>query len=245
MPADAAPATVDVWVAPSSSLDPRDLARMATVLTPEETARGARFVRATDRAAFVLTRALVRTRLSLYGPTAPADWRFVTNEHQCPFVAADLAGSPRLSFNVSHTDGLVVLAVTRGHRVGVDVEHVTRTVLEAIPERHFAADEVRDLRALPAADQARVFFDYWTLKEAYIKARGMGLALPLDQFAFTLHGEAPPSIRFAPGFADDPGRWQFRQLWPTATHRLALAVERDGADLPVNVRHVAPATLVP
>jgi 4'-phosphopantetheinyl transferase len=245
MPADAAPATVDVWVAPSSSLAPRDLARMATVLTPEETARGARFARAADRDAFVLTRALVRTRLSLYGPTAPADWRFVTNEHQCPYVAADLAGSPWLSFNVSHADGLVVLAVTRGHRVGVDVENVSRAVLDAVPERHFAADEVRDLRALPAADQPRVFFDYWTLKEAYIKARGMGLALPLDQFAFTLRGEAPPSIRFAPGFGDDAARWQFRQLWPTATHRLALAVERDGADLPVAVRHVTPAALVP
>lgn len=245
MPADAATAAVDVWVASSSALDPRDLARMAAVLTAEEAARGARFVRAADRDAFVLTRALVRTRLSLYGPTAPADWRFVTNEHQCPSVARHQAGSPWLSFNVSHTDGLVVLAVTRGHRVGIDVENVTRTVLEAVPERHFAPDEVRDLRSRPAAEQARVFFDYWTLKEAYIKARGMGLALPLDQFAFALHGAAPPSIRFAPGFADDASRWQFRQLWPTATHRLALAVERDGADLPVTVRHVTPAALVP
>lgn len=244
MPADAAPATVDVWVAQSSLLDPRDLARLAALLTPEETARGGRFVRAADRDAFVLTRALVRTRLSHYAPTAPADWRFVTNEHQCPSVAADQAGMPWLSFNVSHTDGLVVLAVTRGHRVGVDVENVTRPVLEAVPERHFAPDEVRDLRALPVADQPRAFFDYWTLKEAYIKARGMGLALPLDQFAFTLRGEAPPAIHFAPGFDDDAARWQFRQLWPTVTHRLALAVERDGADLPVTMRHVVPAALV-
>jgi 4'-phosphopantetheinyl transferase len=245
MPDDAATTTVDLWVADASALDPGLLARLATLLTAEETARGARFVRAADRAAFILTRALIRTRLSLYGPTAPADWRFVSNAHQCPFVAADQAGVPWLSFNVSHTEGLVALAVTRGHRVGVDVESVARTVLEAVPERHFAPDEVRDLRARPAADQPRLFFDYWTLKEAYIKARGMGLALPLDQFAFNLHGDAPPTIRFAPGFDDDPARWQFRQLWPTATHRLALAVERDGADLPVALRHVAPATLVP
>jgi 4'-phosphopantetheinyl transferase len=245
MPADAATATVDIWVADSSTLDPGVLARLAAVLTADETARGARFVRPVDRAAFVLTRALVRTRLSLYGPTAPADWRFVTNAHQCPFVAPDQTGTPWLSFNVSHTDGLVALAVTRGHRLGVDVESVARSVLEAVPERHFAPAEVHDLRARPAADQPRLFFDYWTLKEAYIKARGMGLALPLDQFAFTLHDEAPPSIRFAPGFDDDAARWQFRQLWPTAAHRLALAVERDGADLPVVVRHVAPAALLP
>jgi 4'-phosphopantetheinyl transferase len=245
MPADAATATVDIWVADSSALDPALLTRLARLLTADETARGARFVRAVDRAAFVLTRALVRTRLSLYGPTAPADWRFVTNAHQCPFVATDQAGTPWLSFNVSHTDGLVALAITRGHRVGIDVESVARGVLEAVPERHFAPDEVRDLRARPAADQPRLFFDYWTLKEAYIKARGLGLALPLDQFAFTLHGDRPPSIRFAPDFADDPARWQFRQLWPTAVHRLALAVERDGADLPVVVRQVAPAALLP
>jgi 4'-phosphopantetheinyl transferase len=245
MPADAATATVDVWVASASSIDPRDLSRMATVLTAGEDARGARFVRACDRDAFVLTRALIRTCLSRYGPTAPGDWRFVTNAHQCPFVAADQAGTPWLSFNVSHTDGLVALAVTRGHRVGVDVESVARPVLEDVPERHFAPDEVRDLRALPAAEQPHAFFDYWTLKEAYIKARGLGLALPLDQFAFTLRGAAPPSIRFAPGFEDDPARWQFWQAWPTPTHRLALVVERDGTDLPIPVRHVAPAALVP
>ena len=164
----------------STSLDAADLVRMSRLLTPDETARGARFVRARDRDAFVLARALVRTQLSRYGPTAPADWRFVTNTHQCPFVVDAQAGSPPLQFNLSHTDGLVAVAIVRGHRIGVDVEAVTRPVLEAVPERHFAPDEVRDLRALPAAEQPQAFFDYWTLKEAYIKARGMGLALPLD-----------------------------------------------------------------
>ena len=113
-----------------------------------------------------------------------------------------------------------------------------------MPERHFAPDEVRDLRALPADDQPRAFFDYWTLKEAYIKARGMGLSLPLDQFAFALHDGQPPTIRFAPGFDDVEERWQFWQAWPTATHRLALAVERAGADLPVTLRHLEAASLV-
>ena len=130
--------------------------------------------------------------------------------------------------------------MARGHRVGVDVEAVTRAVLEDIPERHFAPDEVRDLRALPAAEQPRVFFDYWTLKEAYIKARGLGLALPLDQFAFALAAGSPPTIRFAAGFDDDPTRWQFWQAWPTPTHRLSLAIERDGADLPVTLRAGGP-----
>lgn len=239
------PATVDVWVAESSDLAAADVARMAALLTADEMARGRRFVRQQDRDSFVLTRALVRTVLSRYGPTAPSDWRFDTNAHQCPFVVASQAGSPPLHFNISHTDGLVALAVVRGHRVGVDVEALHRAVLEAVPERHFAPSEVRALRAAPADQQPRLFFDYWTLKEAYIKARGMGLAIPLDRFAFTLREAQPPAIAFGPGFGDDAARWQFWQAWPTPAHRLALAIERDGEDLAIALRPIAVADLVP
>jgi 4'-phosphopantetheinyl transferase len=242
----AVPATaVDLWAVGPPPLTPADHGRLLTLLTPEEAARGARFVRARDRESFAVTRALVRTVLSRYGPTAPRDWRFVTNAHDCPFVVDAQAGEPPLRFNVSHTEGLIVLAVARGHRIGVDVEAVDREVLDELPERHFAPDEVRDLRALPPGDQPRVFFDYWTLKEAYIKARGLGLALPLDQFAFQLGEGAAPAIRFAPGFVDDARRWQFWQAWPTPRHRLALAIERDGPDLPVTLRHLDVAALLP
>ena len=86
----------------------------------------------------------------------------------------------------------------------------------------------------------RAFFDYWTLKEAYIKARGFGLALPLADFAFTLAPPAPPQIAFEPALEDDPDTWQFAQDWPTPVHRLALAVRRDGPDLPVRIRKVVP-----
>ena len=81
--------------------------------------------------------------------------------------------------------------------------------------------EVNDLKALPDDEQARAFFDYWTLKEAYIKARGFGLALPLADFAFTLAPPAPPQIAFEPALEDDPDTWQFAQDWPTPVHRLA------------------------
>ena len=245
MPLDAAADPVDVWTVVPDDVPAAHRARLAALLTADEAARGARFVRARDRETFVVARALVRCQLSQYGPVAPAQWRFVTNAHQCPFVDPEQAGEPPLYFNLSHADGLVALAVRRGHRVGVDVERISRPVLDDLPERHFAPDEVRDLRRLPAADQARAFFDYWTLKEAYIKARGLGLALPLDQFAFTLHPTAPPTVRFAPGFDDDVRRWQFWQAWATPDHRLALAVERDGADLPVRLHALRADALVP
>ena len=104
------------------------------------------------------------------------------------------------------------------------------------------ADLIKTLsHALPEQEQARVFFDYWTLKEAYIKARGFGLALPLGDFAFTLNPPHAPVITFAPTLVDEPASWQFVQDWPTPVHRFALAVRRNGADLPVRMRRVVPA----
>ena len=81
-----------------------------------------------------------------------------------------------------------------------------------------------------------MFFDFWTLKEAYIKARGFGLALPLGDFTLTLNPPHRARDRFRTALEDDPTTWQFLQDWPTPTHRLALAVRRDGSDLPVRIR---------
>jgi 4'-phosphopantetheinyl transferase len=208
-------------------------------LSPTEVARADRFVHQSDRHTFTLAHALVRATLSEHAATPPGDWQFDANAHGCPSVVAEQAGAPILQFNLSHTDGLVVVAVTRGHRLGVDVERVDRVVHAGVAERHFAPAEVRALRALPEVEQPRAFFDYWTLKEAYIKARGLGLALPLDAFAFTLAPPSPPSIRFVDGFDDTPARWQFWQAWPTSSHRLSLAVERDGPDLEITLRSVS------
>lgn len=228
-------AAVDVVAVPTGDVAPSVVGALTPLLSTDERARAERFVRPPDRDTYIVAHALVRRVLSAHGPTAPAAWRFSTNAHGCPFVADDQAGTPRLEFNLSHTTGLVALAVTRGHRVGVDVERADRAVMDGVAERHFAAAEVRDLRALPAHLQPRAFFEYWTLKEAYIKARGLGLAIPLGAFAFRLRPPAAPSIAFVDGFDDTPGRWQFWQAWPTGDHRLSLAIERTGPDLPVRL----------
>jgi 4'-phosphopantetheinyl transferase len=200
----------------------------------------ARLVFGRDRRRFLLTRALVRTMLSRYAAVAPAEWAFITNDHGRPEILDRPRGVPDLRFNLSHTEGLIACAVTIGREVGVDVEHVDRRLMHDIAGRFFAPREVTDLKALPDSEQPRAFFDYWTLKEAYIKARGFGLALPLADFAFTLAPPAPPRIAFEPGLDDDPETWQFAQAWPTPHHRLALAVRRKGADLPVRIRRVVP-----
>lgn len=210
------------------------------LLSPDEHERMARFVFDRDRRAFLLTRALVRTTLSRYAPVPPADWRFINNVHGRPEILDRRSGVPDLRFNISHTNGLIACAVTIGREVGVDVEHTGRRLTHDVAGRHFAPREVTELRQLPDDEQHRVFFDYWTLKEAYIKARGFGLALPLGDFAFTLNPPHAPVITFEPALEDDPASWQFLQEWPTPHHRLALAVRRDGPDLPVRIREVVP-----
>ena len=227
-----------VDTASAAALD--KLAAYRALLSPDEHERMARFVFDRDRRAFLITRALVRTMLSRYAQVAPADWKFIANVHGRPEILERPAGAPDLRFNISHTDGLIACAVTIGREVGVDVEHINRHLAHDVAGRFFAPDEVTDLRKLPDEEQRRVFFDYWTLKEAYIKARGFGLALPLGDFAFRLNPPGPPAITFEPTLDDDPATWQFLQDWPTPHHRLGLAVRRDGNDLPVRLRFVTP-----
>jgi len=210
------------------------------LLSPDEHERMARFVFERDRVRFLLTRALVRTTLSRYAPVAPADWHFIANAHGRPEILDRPAGVPDLRFNLSHTDGLIACAVTIGREVGIDVEHVGRRLTQDVAARFFAPAEVAHLQSLPADQQERVFFDYWTMKEAYIKARGFGLALPLGDFAFHFAPDRPPAITIEPSLKDDPATWQFQQDWPTPIHRLGLAIRRTGDDLPVRMRQVVP-----
>ncbi|MGE0813560.1 MAG: 4'-phosphopantetheinyl transferase superfamily protein [Vicinamibacterales bacterium] len=214
-------------------------------LSPHEQARAARFVRPADRRTYVIAHALVRVTLSEHAPRAPDAWQFATGVHGRPAIAAPPAGAEGLTFSLSHTSGLAAVAVTRRRSIGVDVEQVTRAVSERVAEARFAPAEIQALRALPADERRRAFFDYWTLKEAYVKARGHGLTLPLDGFAFTIAGDVPPAIAFAAGTDDRAERWQFHLSWPTAEHRLALAVEREGPDLPIAWRATTAEALCP
>lgn len=193
------------------------------LLSAEERTRVGRFRQPADRVRFVLGRAMARTMLSSFAPIDRRAWRFRITPHGQPEL--DMTGDlARLRFNLSHTRGLVACAAAVDCDVGVDVEWMDRSLTHDVAERFFSPHEVADLRSLPKDDQPRVFFDYWTLKEAYIKARGLGLAIPLDHFSFLLRPPAPPSIAFEPALDDDPARWQFVQTTPTLDHRLGLAI---------------------
>jgi 4'-phosphopantetheinyl transferase len=233
---------VHVWAVDQDTIaDDALLARYHRVMTPPEAAQQARFHFARDRHRYLVTRALVRSVLSYYTGVPPETWRFDANRWGRPSISAP-SGHSRLRFNLSHTTGMILCAVALGHEVGVDVEDTARkgeTV--SIAERYFSPSEVRDLRALPEAEQRARFFEYWTLKESYIKARGMGLSLPLEQFSFRLGDPARIGIAFDPRLHDRPAHWQFRLWQPTARHQGALAVKRVGAtDLTIRLRRAVP-----
>ncbi len=204
------------------------------LLSAHERARRDRFVFERHRRQFLLAHALVRATLSHYTGVDPASWTFEENQWGRPEVASPAVPLP-LRFNLSHTDGLIACAVTLARDIGVDVEDVTRRAAGLdIAERYFAEAETGALARVPEPERDRAFFDYWTLKEAYIKARGMGLALPLGAFAFQLTPAAHPTIAFTAELDDDPRAWQFQLFRPTDTHRLALAV-REPPERPIRI----------
>ena len=234
------PNEIHVWyIAPDRIVDRGLLDSYVSLLSAEERARHERLKIAHVRLEHLVTRAAVRTLLSRYLDRDPRDWTFEKNEYGRP---APVDPPAPIRFNISHTAGLIALAFSGGRELGIDVEHVDRrmTDLEDIARTHFAPSEVSELLSLPQDQRRARFFDYWTLKESYIKARGMGLSLPLEQFEFVL-GEHAVSIRIDPRLNDAPSRWQFEQYRPTTGHKAALAVERtEGPDPSISIRWFVP-----
>jgi len=232
---------VHLWLTDPFAIGDSSVVRSyARLLTEAERGRWTRYRFAKDRHAFLVTRALVRTVLSRYAAVEPAAWRFVENDYGRPEIG-EPAAHRHLRFNLSHTAGLIACAVVADRDIGVDVEVVADRPLLDIASDFFAPDEVAALTALDPSLQTDRFYTYWTLKESYIKARGMGLAIPLDQFWFEVEGGARPTITIDPRQNDRADSWQFERWRPTPTHHLALAVRRqDEPDLEVRVRRCVP-----
>ncbi len=213
-------------------------------MTDGELAQAARFYFEKDRRRYIVTRALVRTVLSRYAADiAPESWRFETNSYGRPHIANDFASARSLSFNITHTDGLIVLAVAREQTLGVDAENTeTRPVSPTLADSFFAPEEAAALRTVDAAHWQQRFFEYWTLKESYIKARGMGLSIPLDKFSFTFPADGSVELYVHPEQQDLAARWRFWQFTLAPSYVAALCVERDaGGGAPsLSVRHAVP-----
>jgi 4'-phosphopantetheinyl transferase len=225
---------IELWCSYPACIDDAALLReYRRLLSDDERDREHRFRFARDQHRFVVTRALVRVVLSKYAPVvAPEEWQFKSNPYGKPEIANPIGQAEGLSFNVTHARELIVVGVTRGIELGIDVEQVDgRRAMLDIADHYFTADEAMHLRAQPVALQARRFFEYWTLKESYVKARGMGLSISLDRFGFRLIGEHGIRLWIHPDENDQPASWQFWQFWPEADHVVSVCAQQSGAAL--------------
>ncbi|MDX2322112.1 MAG: 4'-phosphopantetheinyl transferase superfamily protein [Moritella sp.] len=223
---------IHLWsVDPKTIQQPELLSAYNELLSAEEATKQQRFRFEKDRHSALITRAFIRDLLSYYADLSPADWQFVKGVKDKP----EIVNPPLpLRFNISHTDNLIICAVMLNNDIGCDVENTQRTSdVLSIAKYSFSEIEINDLLAQSTAQQTSRFFDYWTLKESYIKAWGLGLSIPLKDFSFTLPDNQQQEnvdciddikLSFAAHRIDDANIWRNWLFYPNNSHRVALAV---------------------
>ena len=222
---------VHVWRAALGQA-PSQIDRFLPTLAADERARAERFHFPKDREHFVVARGALRAILGFYLNRAPECLSFAYSSHGKPAVVLESGEAP-IRFNISHSRGVALYAVTCGREVGIDLEYMRSDLeVEQIAGRFFSRREIATLHALPAALRRYAFFLCWTRKEAYIKARGEGLSLALDQFDVSLIPGEPAALLGTRPDADEALRWSLLELTPgPPEYASALAVEGVGWSL--------------
>ena len=222
---------IHTWVA---QIDDFDFAELQAItkswLTDLERRRLERFYFVQHKKQLLLGRLLMRSVLSHYEAISPQQWQFCYNDYGKPMLTDQQQQrlSAPLYFNLSHSHGSIVLAVARIKDIGIDIECNTRSRrFERIASRYFSDIEVGHLLQLDEPSWRARFYDLWSLKEAYIKACGMGLAIDLGHFSFLFTAPDKLDIEFDKRRADDASRWQFWQLSGAVDFNLALAAKSD------------------
>ncbi len=213
-----------VWFAiPESVQDDGILKQLTAILSSEELDKHRRFHFPADRHRYLVSHALLRKTLSKYIDIPPADWTFSHGKHGRPEISnPNLAA---LRFNLTHTAGLVGCVVTLDSDCGIDAELVSdRHNPTGIAERMFSASECLEMQQLKDATQLDYFFTRWTLREAYVKARGIGISFPTRKLHFRVDGEARVEVMFEAGLQENEHDWRFHLLRPTPEHIAAIAV---------------------
>jgi 4'-phosphopantetheinyl transferase len=221
---------VHVWRA---ALDhrPSQIDSLLDTLAEDEQQRAGRFYFPIDRERFIVARGVLREILGFYLNRAARSVSFCYGPFAKPALAWESAGNT-IHFNMSHSHGVALYAFTRGREIGIDLEYIREDLeVEQLAGRFFSQREIATLRALPVALRKYAFFLCWTRKEAYIKARGEGLSLPLDEFDVSLIPGEPAALL---GTQTDPNealRWSLQELSPGPGFVSALAVEGHGWSL--------------
>jgi 4'-phosphopantetheinyl transferase len=221
---------VHVWKArldlPASLITP-----LQETLSPEERARAQRFYFERDRSHWAVARGLLRLLLAHYTHTDPREIRLQANAYGKPRLVFPPLHLP-LQFNLSHSVDLALYAFSWQRHLGVDVEYMrTDIAYDELAQHSFSPSEQTALLHLPAEQKHQAFYNCWTRKEAYIKARGMGLSLPLDLFDVELLPGKPTALLHSREQSEEVSRWSMRELLPEAGYAGALVVEGHGWQL--------------
>ena len=202
-------------------------ARWREIISDDERRRADRFRFAIDRESFTAARAILRILLGAYAGLAPEAVTFSYTEHGKPSLNTEQ--NERVEFNLSHSGEIALLAFARGRAVGVDVERIRENLdPEKIARRFFSRREQDELSALPPSERCVGFFRCWTRKEAYIKARGAGLSLPLHGFDVSLKAGDQNALLDARSGDTDITQWRLGELAVRNGYVAALCVERNG-----------------
>jgi 4'-phosphopantetheinyl transferase len=215
---------VHVWCM-ALDQEPALVERFHATLTGDEQERAAKFYFPKDRQHFIVARGLLRLILGRYLDQAPTQLRFVYNAYGKPSLEA----TPSLHFNLSHSKGLALLGVSSDRELGIDLEYVrTDFPFEQVAKSVFSVPEQAILRSLPEAAKPEAFFNAWTRKEAYIKALGQGLSIPLDQFDVAFLPGEPAALREVRGTWANAHDWTLQHLAPAPDYAGAIAVAGSG-----------------
>ena len=215
---------VHVWRA-SLHVPVSYLRTLEGTLTADECARAERFYFQEHRERFIVGRGLLRNILSRYLDREPGQLRFCYNSYGKPALIEE-TGAEELRFNLSHSHDMALYAVTHGREIGVDIERFRPDVeVEKLAERFFSPREAAVLRALPEHLRKEGFFNCWTRKEAYIKAEGKGMSIPLSTFDVSLMPGEPAALLRTESHPQETSRWSLQALNPAPGYAAALAVK--------------------
>ncbi len=223
------PARLEVWHASCADISGDLLAHAErNILSGEERERLQRFRQVPDQQLYLTARLLLRTMLAEFSDVPAEEWRFRFNEHGKP---ASAKGLPQIHFNLSHSGGLALCAVHGGSEVGVDVEPLERRVGPDTAASVLSENEWQMYSQTAEGEKPAAFLRYWVLKEAYLKATGKGLALPLSDFSFHFdHRDRP---RLTAACSETAGQdWHFFEFRPRPSFTAAAAIRRKGDTTP-------------